>query len=96
MLIALGCTALLLAARKLNRTPRPLIFIGQNTLIYYMTHAYGIRLTHAALSKLGHDPRGAFGVVVYTACTCVFCAVIAVLVNRFLPELAGLPRNPKS
>ncbi len=94
-MMLLGCFAAMLCARKLERAPRPLRFIGQNTLVYYLLHRATIAAAVAALSAVGISvTKSPVGAVVRLLIACVGCWAEAMLLNRFLPEAVGRKRRP--
>ena len=100
VLIVAGCTACFIGAEWFD-TKRPikktnlLVFIGQNTLVYYMLCSYVIKVWYKGLKLLHLSiPGGPIEWVVNTVVMCIGCAVIALLINRFAPILVGKKRNP--
>lgn len=95
VLIVAGCSVCFIGSEWLDRKHpikknNPLVFIGQNTLVYYMLCSYvikvwdkGLRLIHLSI------PGGPIEWVINTVVMCIGCAVIAVIINRFAPFLVG-------
>lgn len=93
LMIWLGCAALMAAGSRLDRSPRVLAFIGRNTLIYYMLHKYAFNGAERVLRRVGVQLSGMPRVAALTVASCAICGVASVLINRFLPELAGRRRR---
>ena len=93
LMIWLGCATLLALGSRLDRAPRALTFIGRNTLIFYMLHNYVIRGLEYALARFGLRFSGVPRALLLIPLTCLICAAASLLINRFLPELAGRRRK---
>ena len=93
-MILLGCFTLFLMARRLMVAPRFLCFIGQNTLVYYLLHPQVLSAGKKALALLKINLSDAMlGACIGTIISCVGCGVIAMILNRFLPEVIGKKRH---
>ncbi len=89
-----GCFTMFIFANKLVRIPRILSFIGQNTLVYYLLHSYNIQASVRILSVIKIDiPDSLIGACIKTIIACIACAIEAMLINRFLPEIVGKKRK---
>ena len=75
---------------KILHAPRWLVFIGQNTLIYYIWQGYCLALFSAVLSLFGlsYTTTPLTGII-NTIVICIGCFVFSVLVNRYAPFLVG-------
>ena len=86
------------------KTPKWLAFIGRNTLIFYLFHARILDMLKPLINAIPHSLRtstltGLPISLLICALLCGICAVCSLLVNRYLPILAGKPmknRNQKS
>ena len=92
-MICVGCTTAAMLFHRIGRFPGLCVFIGQNTLIYYMAHNYVIAAVNRVCKLLGLHMPLVLSITVTTIITCLACALLAVIVNRFLPELAGRRRR---
>ncbi len=97
-MIFLGCFTMFVLAEKLATTPPILKFIGQNTLVYYLLHNINIAVFDKALGFLNINlPQSFTDSIVYsiilTIIGCVACGIEAMLINRFIPEIAGKKRK---
>ena len=95
LMIWLGCATLLAAGSKLEHAPRALAFVGQNTLVYYMLHNFVIKAIEWALKRVGLNLTDVPRALVLTLLACLACGAAALVINRFLPELAGRRRQKK-
>ena len=91
--MALGCATLLAAGSKLERAPRTLVYVGQNTLVYYMLHNFVIKAIEWALKRMDLRLDGVPRALALTLLACLACGAAALAINRFLPELAGRRRQ---
>ena len=91
-MIVCGLCCLLYYAR-FARMPRWLVFIGQNTLIFYLFHSRIIDMMKPLIRRIPYALRsgipGLTVSVMLCALLCGLCAVCSVLINRYLPFLAG-------
>lgn len=97
-MILLGCFTLFILAKKLEKAPRVLQFIGQNTLVYYLLHSINIAACRKILAAVGIKfpasiTSSALYAILFTVLACVVCGVQALLLNRFLPEVVGKKRK---
>ena len=95
VLIISGCSVCFIGAEWFDskhpiKKNNPLVFIGQNTLVYYMLCSYVIKVWDKGL-KLVHlsIPNGPLEWIINTVVMCIGCAVIAAIINRFAPILVG-------
>ena len=93
LMIWLGCATLLAAGSKLERAPRTLVYVGQNTLVYYMLHNFVIKAIEWALKRMDLRLDGVPRALALTLLACLACGAAALAINRFLPELAGRRRQ---
>ena len=94
-MVLAGCTALFLVFREFRYIPKCLVYIGQNTIFYYMAHNYVITALRMVYRRVGLTLPTGLSVPVTTALACVVCGLLCVPVNRFLPELVGRKRVRK-
>lgn len=95
-MILIGCFAIFMLAEKLGKTPKFMVFIGQNTLVYYLLHQRMIGLFVSALSFVHVTvPDNMVGTCIKTFAGCVICGIIAILLNRFTPFAVGKKKNNK-
>ena len=93
-MMLLGCFMVFIFADKLNKTPYVLRFIGQNTLVYYLLNTYGIKAGVRVLSLVKISiPKSIGGACIKTLIACITCAVAAIVINNFLPEIVGKKRK---
>ena len=95
VLIVAGCVACFIGAEWLDskypiKKNNPLVFIGQNTLVYYMLCSYVIKVWEKGL-KLIHIsiPASPLEWIINTVVMCIGCAVIALVINRLAPWIVG-------
>ena len=79
--------------------PRWLVFIGRNTLIFYLFHARILDVIEPLFFRAFPFARGNWLILLpasllICALLCGICAVCSLLINRFLPVLAGKRRVP--
>lgn len=93
-MIFLGISVLFILFSQLKRTSKVLIFIGQNTLVYYMLNPYAWKLVRKCLDLLNVKlMENLVGYAIQTVTTCMMCAVIAIIINNCFPEIMGKQRN---
>lgn len=92
--IILGCLLLFTTASKANFKSKTMSIIGQNTLVIYCWHSYAFLILTVGLSIVGFDLQiNWFTALVKLLWATVVCSVLALLLNRFLPEMVGKKRN---
>lgn len=92
--IILGCLLLFTAASKANFKSKTMSIIGQNTLVIYCWHSYAFLILTVGLSIVGFELQiNWFTALVKLLWATVVCSVLALLLNRFLPEVVGKKRN---
>lgn len=97
LLIVLGCTALFICARKIKKYPRWFLFIGQNTLVFYIHATFWTDIAKQGLARLGLSvPKSWWGMLVLLVLSGVGCAIEAMVLNKFLPEANGKKRKKKA
>lgn len=89
VMICIGCTAAFLVANRIKRIPGFLCFIGQNTMLYYMSHNFVIAGIKKISRIAGINLPFVLSVALTTILTCIICGIFAVIINRFFPVLAG-------
>lgn len=90
MLIIIGCTTCFMLAKRINKFPQWLIFIGQNTLIIYLWAGYAM-LLFVILGKIGVllPEKSVLFAFVQTVWACLVCMGVAWMVNRYMPFIVG-------
>lgn len=94
MLIVLGCTTCFMLAKRSNRFPQWLIFIGQNTLVIYLWAGQAL-LLFLVLSRIGIilPEQSVLFAFVQTVWACLVCMGAALLINRYCPVIVGKKIN---
>lgn len=96
-IMILGCFTAFLCALKLDRAPRFMRFIGQNTLVYYLLHQLTIGAFKAALSMAGIVlGKSIANAALLTMIGCAGCWIEALILNRFFPEAVGKKRHKRT
>lgn len=90
VLISTGCVSLFILFERLSSFPHWSLFIGRNTLIYYIWGGYAQGLAVKIALILGlpmiNEPFSAlFGILLI----CLLCGIASMTVNRFAPFLFG-------
>lgn len=70
---------------------KALVFIGQNTFVYFVWHMYAAKIITVVLYKsplMGHLPM-TLSVVFITVLSCIVCAAVALVVNGWLGFSVG-------
>ncbi len=97
LLITVGCVALFACARHLQKIPRWLCFIGQNTLVFYIHATFWTDLAKEGLSLLKISlPKTWWGMLILLALSCIGCAFEAIVLNKIFPEANGKKRKKKA
>ena len=93
-MIIIGCFSLFAIAKRIPFKNVILVFIGQNTLIYYIWGNYPISLFNFLSSRLGVSIHNVYlNAFARTVFVCCVCAVASILINRFIPEIVGKKRR---
>jgi len=93
ILIFLGLFVLFSIASRINKFPQFIVFIGKNTLIYYIWSSYVVSAFVLCLSLIGVTlPKNWFIAIIYLVVCCIGCGICAWILNKFVPELVGKKR----
>ena len=93
LMIIIGCCLLFALGKHYNFNNRILVFIGQNTLVFYIWANYPITIYNELASRLHISINNVFlAALIKTAFVCCLCAAFSALINRFIPEVAGKRR----
>lgn len=100
-MIILGCFTIFVAARKFFgegnvKVPGPILFVGQNTLVYYLFHNFNIHAIDRVLAKLHMNLPLAATVSVEMIFTYIACGIETLLILKFIPEALGKKRKKRS
>lgn len=96
LLIYLSCFIFFTAASKADFRSNIMSFIGQNTLVIYILHGIFIALLVKGLFMMGYVlPINEWTAIVMSIFACLTCGIIAIILNRFLPEAVGKKRLEK-
>lgn len=101
-MITAGCIGCFSAAELINekapvRNKNPLVFIGQNTLAFYMLGGYVRKAFGVGMEAVHlYIPSGPVCWTVNTAVICIGCVLISLTVNRFAPFLVGKGRYSRT
>ena len=90
MLIALGLFVLFAIAPRVKKYPKFLVFVGRNTLVFYIWSSYVAAAFKLCLSWGGMTlPVHWLAAVVYSVVCCIGCGICAWILNKAVPELVG-------
>ena len=93
LLVVLGCFVLFTAASKAEIKLSLMSFIGQNTLVLYIWHAYAIAILIKITSFAGWMmPINWWTALIMVLWACLVCGICAIILNRYLPFLVGKKR----
>ena len=93
LLVFLGCIVLFTAASKAEIKSSFMSFIGQNTLVLYIWHAYAIAILIKVISFAGWTmPFNWWTALIMVLWACLVCGICAILLNRYLPFFVGKKR----
>ena len=93
MLISLGLFVLFSIAPRIKKFPQFIVFIGKNTLVYYIWSSYVVGSFTLFLSLIGITlPENWYTAIIHLAICCIECGICAWILNKFVPELVGKKR----
>lgn len=96
LLIGIGCVSVFLLAERIGKTPRILVFFGQNTLILWTMNGYFLFVLNAVLRKLSIVlPDNLLIAILKLIYVCIGCGLLSVFVNKYLPEVVGKKRKTR-
>jgi peptidoglycan/LPS O-acetylase OafA/YrhL len=88
--VFLGCFILFTAASKAEIKSSFMSFIGQNTLVLYIWHAYAIAILIKVISFAGWTmPFNWWMALIMVLWSCLVCGICAIFLNRYLPFFVG-------
>ena len=89
-LIITGNLAIFHVFKHIIHFPSIISFIGQNTIVFYVFHYDTLRPFDIILSKLGFiTPETWILVIIKLIYSILVCSCIALVFNKFLPQLVG-------
>ena len=88
--MVVGTFSVMTICKTIAVYPRSLIFIGQNTLVYYAFHTVFKPFVEKAFEFCRFYNASSFvsNVLVFLVC-CVLCAIPATVINRYFPVIVG-------
>lgn len=94
VVISVGCCTCFCISKRINRFPKALLFIGQNSLVFYMLHPLNISVISRLLALLQIEiPSAVFIAILKTLLGSAMCYFEAQIINRFFPEFIGKYRR---
>lgn len=93
-LIICGISLMFYFAPKL-KYPKFFLYIGRNTLVIYIMHAYFLKTADKAFDMLGMSESRVLRAIIGTVVICAICALIAFLINKYLSFIVGGKRKKK-
>lgn len=94
-LIACGIPLMFYFAPKL-KYPKFFLYIGRNTLVIYIMHGYFLKAADKIFDMLEIFELRILRAVIGTVVICAICALIAFLINKYLPFIVGAKRKEKT
>ena len=93
-MVVIGVVTLFAGFSKLQKIPKWISFIGQNTLLAYMLNAYPVSVFTKVLAAIGIViPSGVGSAFIYLIVALIGCSVISMIVNYIAPEIVGRKRK---
>lgn len=92
VLIACGVPLMFYIAPKL-KYPKFFLYIGRNTLVIYIMHGYFLGAAEKIFDMFEIFNSRILRAVIGTAFICVICALIAFLINKYLPFIVGAKKK---
>lgn len=89
VMIVLGCGLLFSIFRQRPVEWKWLVYIGQNTLLIYMLHGYGLSVASRVLPIANEQIGLPLLALIKTIIACVLCCILAIIVNRYIPQIVG-------
>lgn len=89
IMIIIGCTMMTMLFNYINDFPKVLVFIGQNTLVYYIWSSYSSLFFVKILSFLGLGLDNIGISIIVLVLMCCSLGICAMIVNRFFPFAVG-------
>ncbi len=92
VLIACGVPLMFYIAPKL-KYPKFFLYIGRNTLVIYIMHGYFLGAAEKIFGMFEIFDSRILRAVIGTPVICAICALIAFLINKYLPFIVGAKRK---
>jgi len=93
LMILIGLLVWFVGAQRMKKFPRWLVFVGQNTLVFYIVHYHVRRAFSWGIDKTGLPfPQGIAGSIIEFVIVCLILTVISLIINKWLPFAAGRKR----
>lgn len=94
LMILCGCIFLFTAVNKMDVKGRVIAFVGKNTLVFYMLNPYAFKIIYMCIQGAGiKEMENPISWMVMTVAASVICGALAIVINRYLPEIVGKKRN---
>lgn len=91
-LIIIGNYVVFSFAQRIKRIPKLLVFIGQNTIVFYIFHYDTLMPLSLLMGKMGIDIDNWMGVLIKVVWSIIICGIISCITNKWTPELVGKRR----
>ncbi|MBR5429913.1 MAG: acyltransferase [Firmicutes bacterium] len=88
-MVFLSLLILFTAAQRLPRFPRWLVFVGQNTLVFYILHYYARSVYARGLRLIGLGGTGLLWQAAEFVFVCAAMTAVALIISRWFPFVAG-------
>ena len=90
LLVFSGVYTLFLVEKKKNRTSKTLVFVGRNTLVFYIFHYDTLFILEKVCEKLSCViPINWWGMLIKLLWATCICGIISIVINRVCPSLVG-------
>lgn len=80
----------------MNRAVKALVFVGQNTFVYYAFQSKAIRLLEVINGRLPFTITDFLRNILYAVIVCLILAVPAIIIDRWFPFVLGRKRSGKA
>lgn len=96
---ALGTVSVIILSKciekryRINRAVNTLVFIGQNTFVYYAFQSKAIRLLDVINGRLPFTINDYIRNILYAVIVCLILVVPAIIINRWFPFILGRKRT---
>lgn len=90
VMIVIGCAAAFISFERITRFPSSILFIGCNTIVYYIWGSYASRIVGKAMAFFGLTLKGdAFMALVGLVPICILCGFSASILDKTAPFMLG-------
>ena len=94
LMITVGIICLFIVAeRYIKWYPKPIVIMGQNTLVIYLCNGFVFTVIRFIGNRLGIKTNGILLGLISAIIACVVCTIVSLIIKKYIPEILGIKRS---